>query len=80
MNLNPRSRRLAIALAAAAGMALSGCAMHDRHYDRSAQGSGVPAAGSASTPAMQPDRYSGHYDNRPRSFSDPGPMYPDTGR
>lgn len=80
MNSKSPSRRLTLALAAAAGIALSGCAMHDRPYDRSAQGVNAPAPGAASTPAMQPDRYSGQYDNRPRSFSDPGPMYPDTGR
>lgn len=63
---------LAIAVIAAA---LGGCAMHDRSYSDTArvQGERQPVA----SPAMQPDRQ--NYD-RPRSFSDPGPNYPDTGR
>ncbi len=73
MNLSGSSRRLSIALAAALGIVLGGCTMHDRPHAPSSQGA------AASTPAMQPDRNPDRYPYRPRSFSDPGPMYPDTG-
>lgn len=79
MKLITSSRCLPLVLAAVAGIALGGCTMQDRPYERSSQGISTPAAGAASTPAMQPDRYSGRYSDRPRSFRDPGPMYPDTG-
>lgn len=51
---------------------LGGCAVPDRSDTTRA----APAASNVSTPAMQPDRQT----DRPRSFSDSGPMYPDTGR
>lgn len=53
-------------------LSLVGCAMPDRADNARA----VPVPSNVSTPAMQPDRQT----DQPRSFSDPGPMYPDTGR
>lgn len=69
----PLIRLLPGALAAGLyALTLSGCAMHDRTDTPRV----APASSNVSTPAMQPDRQT----DRPRSFSDPGPMYPDTGR
>lgn len=65
---------LAIAVIAAA---LGGCAMHDRGYSDTARVQGEGQGRPVASPAMEPDRQ--NYD-RPRSFRDPGPNYPDTGR
>jgi len=72
----PTRRLSVVAITACLGIALGGCAMHDRPdaYPRGAQSTTQPD--NVSTPAMQPDRQM----DRPRSFGDPGPMYPETGR
>ena len=69
-------------LCAGAALALGtvGCAMPERSVqtqDTQPTSSASDVARPANTPAMTPDRV--NYD-RPRSFSDPGPNYPDTGR
>ena len=58
--------------AGAVALLLGGCAMHDRADAVQA----APYPSAVSTPAMAPDRQT----DRPRNFSDPGPMYPETGR
>lgn len=64
--------RFALAVIA---LALAGCAGHDRGYADRAPAQMDPRP--VSTPSLQPDRQT----NEPiRSFSDPGPNYPDTGR
>ena len=66
-------------LCAAAAMALvsTGCAMPERNVQPQRAPAASDVSRPANTPAMTPDRVN---PDRPRSFSDPGPNYPDTGR
>lgn len=69
--MKPTTRTFALATSLTV-LALAGCAMQPGADPREP----VPATSTVASPALSPDRQT----DRPRSFSDPGPMYPDTGR
>ena len=72
-----------VVAAAAVIVVAAGCTTQNRYSEpRAADRQAVPASTDntyrpANTPAMTPDRVNPY---TPRSFSDPGPNYPDTGR